>query len=118
MEDNSSGSRNIVEMSHTSEDGDVLRTFGGKAGPVEEAVREAKVEVVARLDFSNVLRSQLEAKSFNIGDGNVMAFCNSVQDILVMSVSLLSRAYSVTLALVRRRGTRVARFGPAPGPNP
>ena len=50
----SSWRRDIVEMSQASQDGDMLRTFGSKSSHVEKVVREAKVEVITRLDLGNV----------------------------------------------------------------
>ena len=58
---------NIVEIAQPTEVADVFRSSRGFACHVDDVVREAWIEVIAFLNFRDILRTELQAKSFDIG---------------------------------------------------
>lgn len=57
----------MVKMTHGAKEADILGALRSIAGLAEEVVREAKVEIVSLLNVRNILGSQLQAESLDIG---------------------------------------------------
>lgn len=61
------GAFDVVIVTHSSEEVDVLGLLGGLSCHVDKVVRESRVEVVALLDVFDVLGGELEAESLDVG---------------------------------------------------
>lgn len=57
----------VVEITQRIKKGNVFWSFRGFAFPVDEVVREARVEVIALFYFRDILWTELQAKGLNVG---------------------------------------------------
>lgn len=58
---------NIVKEAQRSKDGGVFGSSGCFACHIDEVVREARIKIIAFFNFLDILRTELQAQSFDIG---------------------------------------------------
>ncbi len=60
------GGRDVIEVAQKGKDVDVLRSSDHGSSQAHEFVREAEIEVVAALDFLDVLGRKLETEGLDV----------------------------------------------------
>lgn len=58
---------NIIEMAHTTKEGNVLRPFRNHTSHVDKVVRETEIEIVALINLHDILGCELKTEGVDIG---------------------------------------------------